>query len=128
MVAYGEFRKAFDGDEADERMVFYGIRYIIDTFVSQPWTMQDYELMALFMSTHNAGKTSFPFPSDLFLKVKKLTDSGRDSQRVAYHVTVCACVCPQFINENNGYFPVKIEALPEGACVHACTENKRTRW
>jgi hypothetical protein len=25
----------------------------------------------------------------------------------------------KFVDENNGYFPVKIQALPEGTCVHA---------
>jgi hypothetical protein len=36
----------------------------------------------------------FPFPKDMFLK---------------------------FVHENNGYFPVKIQALPEGTCVHVHT-------
>lgn len=36
----------------------------------------------------------FPFPKDMFLK---------------------------FVRENNGYFPVKIQALPEGTCVHVHT-------
>lgn len=36
----------------------------------------------------------FPFPKDLFLK---------------------------FVREHNGYFPVKIQALPEGSCVHVHT-------
>lgn len=36
--------------------------------------------------THNVAGTPYPFPKDLFMK---------------------------FINENNGYFPVVIESLPE---------------
>ena len=36
---------------------------------------------------HNAGFTHYPYPKELFLK---------------------------FVRENDGYFPVKIEALPEG--------------
>lgn len=38
------------------------------------------------------GHTSFPFPKDLYMK---------------------------FVVENNGYFPVKIQALQDGTCVHA---------
>lgn len=38
------------------------------------------------------GFTAFPFPKDLFLK---------------------------FVRENNGYFPVRLEALPEGTAIHA---------
>lgn len=37
---------------------------------------------------------SFPFPKDLFLK---------------------------FVRQHNGYFPVKIQTLPEGTCVHVHT-------
>jgi len=40
-----------------------------------------------FYSTHNAGFTAYPYPKDLFLK---------------------------FVKENHGYFPIKLEALPEG--------------
>lgn len=36
----------------------------------------------------------FPFPKELFLKI---------------------------VRENNGYFPVRIQALPEGTCVHVHT-------
>jgi len=25
----------------------------------------------------------------------------------------------KFVRENNGYFPVKLQALPEGSCIHA---------
>jgi hypothetical protein len=39
----------------------------------------------VFYKTHNAGFTQFPFPKDLFL---------------------------QFVRENDGYFPVRIE-VPE---------------
>ncbi len=44
-----------------------------------------------FFQTHHAGATAFPFPKDLFLK---------------------------FIKEKNGYFPIKIEAVPEGTTVY----------
>lgn len=90
MVAYGEFRKSFM-DLSDERIVFYGIRYIVETYLNYQWTLKDVELAEKFYSTHNAGYTPYPFPKDLFL---------------------------DFIKENNGYFPITLECLPEGSVVH----------
>ncbi|KND00414.1 uncharacterized protein SPPG_04737 [Spizellomyces punctatus DAOM BR117] len=91
MIAYGEFRTGYDKDLNDRRIVAYGIRYIIENYVSKPWTLEDVALAERFFSMHNAGYTQFPFPKDLFIK---------------------------FIEENNGYFPVKIEALPEGTVAY----------
>ncbi|CAG8518163.1 24237_t:CDS:10, partial [Gigaspora margarita] len=71
-VAYGEFRRGYNGDTEDTHV----------------------ELAEDFYETHNVNYTSFPFPKDLFLK---------------------------FIEENDGYFPIKIEALPEGTSCHAHT-------
>ncbi|KAF9383994.1 hypothetical protein CPC16_008647 [Podila verticillata] len=92
MVAYGEMRQAYDKDPNDNRIVFYGIRYIIENYVAKKWTAEDVQRAAHFFSTHNAGFTQFPFPQDLFDKIVK---------------------------DYDGYFPVKIEALPEGTAVHA---------
>ncbi|KAF9930700.1 hypothetical protein FBU30_000161 [Linnemannia zychae] len=92
MVAYGEMRQAYDKDPNDNRIAFYGIRYIIEHYVAKKWTMQDVEQAEVFFSTHNAGFTSFPFPKDLFVKIVK---------------------------DHDGYFPIKIEALPEGTAIHA---------
>ncbi|KAF9580911.1 hypothetical protein BGW38_002251, partial [Lunasporangiospora selenospora] len=92
MVAYGEMRQAYDKDPNDNRIVFYGIRYIIENYIDKQWTLQDVAQAEAFYSTHNAGFTPFPFPKDLFLKI---------------------------VNEHGGYFPVKIEALPEGTACHA---------
>jgi nicotinic acid phosphoribosyltransferase len=91
MVAYGEFRKPFEGDKHDKRFVFYGIKYLVETYLNRQWTKQDVENAERFYATHNAGYTPYPFPKDLFLK---------------------------FVEENNGYFPVKVQALPEGTCAH----------
>ncbi|KAG9288193.1 hypothetical protein G9A89_020499 [Geosiphon pyriformis] len=93
-VAYGEFRKGFDGDKQDTRFIFYGIRYIIENYIAVKWTREDVELAEKFFATHNAGFTNYPFPKDLFLK---------------------------FCEENEGFFPVRIEALPEGTVCHAHT-------
>jgi nicotinic acid phosphoribosyltransferase len=87
MVAYGEFRRAFNRRNEDQRIVCYGIRYIIQTYITRPWTIRDVENAERFFNQHNAGFNKFPFPKELFLR---------------------------FIKENKGYFPVKIEALPEG--------------
>jgi len=94
MFAYGEFRAPFELNKEDHRLVFYGIRYIIETWVSKKWTLEDVEKADLFYKTHNSGYTPFLFPKDLFVK---------------------------FVKENDGYFPVKIEALPEGSVVHVHT-------
>ncbi len=89
-TAYGEFRKAYPGMD-DERIVFYGIRYIVENVLEHQWTKQEVEDADKFFATHNVGGTPYPYPKDLFLK---------------------------FIEENNGYFPIKVEALPEGTVVY----------
>ncbi|KAH6569948.1 hypothetical protein BASA62_004544 [Batrachochytrium salamandrivorans] len=91
MVAYGEFRSGYNNDKTDARIVFYGLRYIIEHYVAVKYTVQDVEQAEAFFSTHNAGATPFPFPKELFLK---------------------------FIAENDGYFPIKIIAMPEGSVVY----------
>lgn len=88
--AYGEFRRPFEG-LLDDRIVFVGIRYIIETYLSKKWTEQDVRKAALFFSTHNANFTEYPFPKELFLRI---------------------------VNEHDGYFPVKIQALREGSVVY----------
>jgi len=93
-IAYGEFRRGYDGDKEDTRILCFGIRYIIEHYIAIKWTKKDVELSEKFFATHNAGFTPFPFPKDLFLK---------------------------FIEENDGYFPIKIEALPEGTSCHVHT-------
>ncbi|KAL4549846.1 hypothetical protein Ndes2526B_g04833 [Nannochloris sp. 'desiccata'] len=93
MVAYGEFRTGYENDATDTRLVWYGIRYIIEQYVMRQWTLKDIELADAFYSSHMAPTFSeFPYPREIFVK---------------------------FIIENNGYMPVKIESLPEGSCIHA---------
>lgn len=97
MSAYGEFRKGYMGkdgkhDKEDTRLLFYGIRYIVENFLSKPWTMEDVERCDQFYKSHLAPfYTEYPWPRHLFEKIVK---------------------------ENKGYFPVKIEALPEGSVVN----------
>lgn len=98
--AYGEFRTPLhlegskDAPEEpidDDRFVFYGIRYIVQKYLEHKWTHEDVDKAALFYKTHNAGYTPFPYPADLFHK---------------------------FVDENDGYFPIRLEALEEGTCAH----------
>jgi len=56
--------------------------------------MEDIEKLDKFYATHNAGFTSFPFPRDIFIK---------------------------FIKENDGYFPIRLEILPEGTVANIHT-------
>jgi len=78
MVAYGEFRKPYAG-MSDERIVFYGIRYIVENYLNKRWTKEDVEEAAIFYQTHNVLATEYPFPKDLFMS---------------------------FVEDNDGYFPV----------------------
>jgi nicotinamide phosphoribosyltransferase len=99
MVAYGECRgplsetKLIKGNEGspDKRIVFYGIRYIVENYIARPWTAWDVEIAAHFYSTHNSANTAYPFPKELFMK---------------------------FVKENNGYLPVVIESLSEGSVIY----------
>ena len=91
MVAYGEFRKGYDGDTDDQRIVWYGIRYIVEQFIERRWTVEDVELADKFYGTHQAPMNSpYPYPRHLFLK---------------------------FIAENDGYMPIRVQALEEGTAV-----------
>eukprot|EP00803_Ostreobium_quekettii_P004252 evm.model.scf_468.5 EVM.evm.TU.scf_468.5 scf_468:28650-33560(+) len=93
MTAYGEFRCGYEKDDKDTRIVVFGIRYILENFVARVWTREEVEQAEQFFKSHMAPFfTEFPFPKDLFLR---------------------------FVEENNGYFPIKVEALPEGTCIHA---------
>ncbi|KAI8870877.1 nicotinamide phosphoribosyltransferase [Ramicandelaber brevisporus] len=91
MVAYGEFRAAMDRDPLDQRIVFYGIRHIIDNYIAVQWTHADIKQLDKFFETHNAGFSKFEYPRDLFVRI---------------------------VEEHNGYFPVKIQALPEGSVIY----------
>jgi len=94
MVAYGEFRTTFEKDPSDQRFVFFGVRYVVEHYLYHQWTEQEVLDAERFYSTHNVGFSPYPFPKDLFMK---------------------------FVRENNGYFPIKLEALPEGTVAHIHT-------
>ncbi|QDZ24410.1 nicotinamide phosphoribosyltransferase [Chloropicon primus] len=91
--AYGEFRRGYNKDKEDTRCVFYGIRYIVETFLHKKWTKQEVDNIAKFYDTHKAPfNTRYPWPEDLFYSI---------------------------VEECDGYFPIKLEALPEGTCVNS---------
>ncbi len=100
MVAYGEFRKPYEGLHDDERLVWYGIRYIVENYLHRKWTMEDVEKAEKFYSTHNAGFTKYPFPTEL---VKFIL--------ISFQYT-------KIVKENNGYFPIKLETLEEGSVIY----------
>ena len=60
-------------------------------------------------STHNAGFTQYPFPRELFEKFVRDND-GAPSERSR---GLKSLTLPE------GYFPVRLQALPEGTVVHA---------
>jgi len=92
LVAYGEFRTGLNHDQSDTRIVVFGIRFLVEKILQRRWTMKELEDAEKFYRTHKTGNAEFPFPKELFRK---------------------------FIIENDGYFPVKFEALTDGMCVHA---------
>lgn len=91
MVAYGGFRCGYGKDTTDLRMVHYGIRYLVETYLHRRWTQGDVDAAAAFFKTHCAGSTPLPWPEDLFTKI---------------------------VTERGGYFPVTIQSLREGTCTH----------
>lgn len=42
-MQYGEFRCGYGGDKEDTRIVFYGLRYLLETYLLQQWTLEDVE-------------------------------------------------------------------------------------
>jgi hypothetical protein len=55
MVAYGEFRAAFERDKTDDRMVFYGMRHVVENYLMNPWTEDHIQRAKAFYSQHGAG-------------------------------------------------------------------------
>jgi nicotinamide phosphoribosyltransferase len=76
--------------------------------------------------THMApAYTTFPFPKDLFLKFIDEYD-GESLYLLHQNITSHELVSKWFTEQHAlkcimpaGYFPIKLEALPEGTCVHA---------
>ena len=90
MTAYMECRGAF-GEAPDDRILFYGLRYLYETVISRRITMQDIEEADAWYAHHGVAKSQFYYPRDLWISV---------------------------IEENNGYIPLEIKALPEGTVMY----------
>jgi len=90
MSAYTEARGPLRA--GDDRIVTYGARYFVERWLMRQWTLDDVAAAGDLFCDFNAGGTHHPFPKDLFIK---------------------------FIEENNGYFPIRVRALPDGtACYY----------
>ena len=76
----------------DSRIVFYGLRYYIQQFLTRGITEEDIRRSEKFYAEHNMGGTPVSFPKKLFSRIEEL-----------------------------GYFPVKIQALPEGTVIYPHT-------
>lgn len=112
---YGEFRAGYDKDTTDTRIVFYGLKYVLDSHINKQWTAQDVQRAELFFryaihavylhtiqmvpthihhqhSTHLAGYRPFPFPKALFDKI--INDcNGMTAFSVCPFVVTCVFLC-----------------------------------
>ena len=70
---YGEFRKGFrlasGHDEADKRIVTYGIRYVVENYLERRWTLADVEAAALFY--RRAADSAPPVPQTLAVQAER---------------------------------------------------------
>lgn len=93
-VAYGEFRHSYEKDDEDHRILFYGLRYIVERYLCRRWTQGDIDESATFYATHNAGFNEYPFPKELLQKI---------------------------VNEYDGWFPIRVCGIPEGEVIYPHT-------
>ena len=89
-----KYRGWVDNMNEDDRIVWFGMRYVIETFIAKPITHADIDEAAEFYSTFNVGETPYPFPEKLFRQV---------------------------VDELDGVVPLKIQMLPEGSVVYPNT-------
>lgn len=70
-LQYGEFRVGFNKDVEDTRVVSYGIRWLIDHYISKQWTQHDIDCAEIFyryaFATHHPrSSVGSPYRSDLY--------------------------------------------------------------
>ena len=75
----------------DERIVFYGMRYLFDTVLSRRITQNDIDEADAWLQQHGVANTPMEWPRDLWQKV---------------------------VDDYEGYIPVEVRALREGTVVH----------
>ena len=61
-VQYGEFRSGFDRDTEDTRMVVYGLRYLLQTYLHRQWTIEDVEKADKFYRSGNSDQRALAEP------------------------------------------------------------------
>jgi hypothetical protein len=86
---------------------------LLKPFTSEPLTLYDMKVSCQpefrIFRTHNAGGTPYKFPKDLFVKFVTVRTS---LSKFEIHTIFVTSPHERF-QENNGYFPVVIETLPE---------------
>lgn len=90
MTAYMECRGHLP-ESNDQRIVLFGIRYIIETLLFTKITLEDIREADAFFADHGVGATSYTWPRDLWISV---------------------------VEENNGRLPFTIKALPDGSVIY----------
>ena len=89
MTAYFTFRQPLYPN--DQRIVFYGMRHIYETVLSQRITMADIEEADAYLAKHGAGGVPFHYPRYLWLSV---------------------------VEDHDGYLPIRVLSLREGETVY----------
>lgn len=84
---YYSFRKPFDAN--DNRMVFFGMRWLIEEYFSKPVTQENFDELDYYLAGHNVGDTQYPWPKE-------------DWQRII---------------DDGGMLPMAIHSLPDGQTV-----------
>lgn len=92
MTAYFTCRGPLpESNKEDDRIVFFGMRYMYENVLSRKITMQDIEDADQYLKFHGVGKSQFYWPRDLWVSV---------------------------VQELDGNLPFKIESLRDGSVVH----------
>jgi len=88
MTAYFTFRGPLTAE--DERIVFFGMRYLFETVISHRIEQFEVDEAETYLKTHGVAKTPMSWPKHLWQKVV----------------------------DNGGYIPIKIKALRDGTVVY----------
>jgi len=88
MTAYFTFRGPLTQD--DERIVFFGMRYLFETVISHKVEQFEVDEAEAYLKTHGVAKSPMNWPKHLWQKVV----------------------------DNGGYIPIKVKALRDGSVVY----------
>ena len=115
--AYGEFRKGMSVSKdkqfidtfnisGDTRIIYMGMKYIIDQYIAQGYTKRDLEELIELSSIRNIGGDPYPCPSEL-LKTNLEIHNGASYNTLNYN--------------DSAPFPVRIYTLDEGTVIQPRT-------